>query len=103
MVTETASKTFYEGQYDPRIVLESKEFRVLGTNDNFDAEDNIACAYNPAHEIHLIQKPVPKAGKGECIIHVRATGICGSVKYRSELSCMADSVFLDLTYISGSM
>lgn len=79
MVAESASKTFYESQYDPRKVLESSEFRILSDNDNVSSKDNIACAYNPAHEIHLIQKPVPKAAKGECIVHVRATGICGQV------------------------
>ena len=81
MVAQPAapSKTLYESQYDPRKVLDSSEFRILSDNDQFSAKDNIACAYNPAHEIHLIQKPVPKAGRGECIVHVRATGICGSV------------------------
>ncbi|KAJ7832930.1 chaperonin 10-like protein [Mycena leptocephala] len=34
--------------------------------------------YNPAHEIHLVEKPKPTPGPGQVLLHVRATGICGS-------------------------
>lgn len=69
----------YESQYDPAKVLEHPEFRVLddGAPELTDKSANIACAYNPAHEIHMIHKPTPKPRAGEVIVHVRATGICG--------------------------
>jgi L-iditol 2-dehydrogenase len=69
----------FETQYDPTKVLKHPEFRVLAPNDPAvgNKKANIACAYNPAHEVHLIHKPVPVAGRGEVVVHVRATGICG--------------------------
>ncbi len=69
----------YEAHYDPHHVLKHPEFRVLTLTDPEmnDKSANISCAYNPAHEVHMINKPVPKAGPGEAIVHVRATGICG--------------------------
>ncbi|KAK4699985.1 hypothetical protein P7C70_g6270, partial [Phenoliferia sp. Uapishka_3] len=30
-------------------------------------------------QIHLISKPVPKAGPGQVVVHIRATGICGKL------------------------
>ncbi|KAJ7504351.1 L-arabinitol 4-dehydrogenase [Mycena galericulata] len=42
------------------------------------ATANIAAFYNPAHEIHLVEKPRPTPGPGQVLLHVRATGICGS-------------------------
>lgn len=71
--------THFETAYDPARVLKSKEFRVLGAGDAAlgDKKANIACAYNPAHEVHLINKPVPKPREGEVIVHVKSTGICG--------------------------
>lgn len=39
---------------------------------------NIAIATSPAHELKLLQPPVPDAKADECLVHVRATGICGS-------------------------
>jgi len=61
--------------------LKDKDFRVLDKDEDpykLPKDTNLACFYNPAHEIHLVQKPMPKAGKGQCVIKVRATGICGS-------------------------
>jgi L-iditol 2-dehydrogenase len=74
-----APNSFYETAYDPDRVLKSTEFRVLKADDPVlaDKTANIACAYNPAHEVHLIQKPAVEARKGEAVVHVRATGICG--------------------------
>ncbi|KAH7193990.1 chaperonin 10-like protein [Fusarium flagelliforme] len=39
---------------------------------------NFAIQTNPAHDLHLIEADVPEPGPSECLIHVRATGICGS-------------------------
>ena len=39
---------------------------------------NIAVHTNPAHSLHLVEPEIPKPGPNECLIHVRATGICGS-------------------------
>lgn len=39
---------------------------------------NIGVFTNPEHELYLKAGPVPKPGPGQCLIHVRATGICGS-------------------------
>lgn len=75
----TPAPTHFEAAYDPVRVLQSKEFRVLAADDAAlaDKKANIACAYNPAHEVHMINKPVPKPREGEVIVHVRSTGICG--------------------------
>jgi L-iditol 2-dehydrogenase len=40
---------------------------------------NPAAFYNANKEIHLVQKPRPKPGPGQVLVHVRATGICGYV------------------------
>ncbi|KAF8828200.1 hypothetical protein HHX47_DHR4000962 [Lentinula edodes] len=65
--------------YDPRKVLDHPDFRVLTSGEKPSKESNIAAFYNPAHEIHLVEKPKPKPGPGQVLIHVRATGICGQV------------------------
>lgn len=39
---------------------------------------NIGVFTNPDHELYTKKGPVPSPGPGECLIHVRATGICGS-------------------------
>jgi L-iditol 2-dehydrogenase len=63
--------------YNPRKVLDHPEFRVLKQGEKLSPEANIAAFYNPAHEIHLVEKPRPKPGPGQVLLHVRATGICG--------------------------
>ncbi|CAK9779468.1 putative L-arabinitol 4-dehydrogenase [Cutaneotrichosporon oleaginosum] len=75
-----AAPTFYESAYDPQAVLQSAEFKVLASDDPRlrDPHANLACAYNPAHEVHMVRKPRPVAREGEVVVHVRATGICGS-------------------------
>lgn len=40
--------------------------------------ENIGVFTNPAHELYLKSGPIPKPGPGQCLVHVRATGICGS-------------------------
>jgi L-iditol 2-dehydrogenase len=39
---------------------------------------NIAVETNPEHELHIVHPEVPEPGDDECLVHVRATGICGS-------------------------
>ncbi|GMK57854.1 hypothetical protein CspeluHIS016_0406880 [Cutaneotrichosporon spelunceum] len=72
--------TKYEAHYDPTKVLNDPEFRILAAGDAAlkDKATNLACAYNPAHEVHMVAKPTPTAGPGEAVVHVKATGICGS-------------------------
>ncbi len=40
--------------------------------------ENLAVCTNPSHELYLKTEPIPKPGPGQCLVHVRATGICGS-------------------------
>lgn len=65
--------------YDPYKVLDDPKFRVLGPDEKPSKDANIAAFYNPAHEIHLVEKPKMKPGPGQVLVHVRATGICGLV------------------------
>jgi L-iditol 2-dehydrogenase len=69
----------YEAAYDPSLILDHPEFKKLSPEapELGDDKANLACCYNPAHEVNMVLKPTPKARKGECIVHVRATGICG--------------------------
>jgi L-iditol 2-dehydrogenase len=39
---------------------------------------NIGVYTNPEHELYIKESAVPTPRAGECLIHVRATGICGS-------------------------
>ncbi|KAL2832362.1 chaperonin 10-like protein [Aspergillus pseudoustus] len=39
---------------------------------------NIAVHTNPAHDLRVVECEIPKLRPDECLIHVRATGICGS-------------------------
>ncbi|KAI6973078.1 hypothetical protein KC318_g11404 [Hortaea werneckii] len=39
---------------------------------------NLAVHTNPAHSLHLVESDIPEPGPDDCLIHVRATGICGS-------------------------
>jgi L-iditol 2-dehydrogenase len=79
MTIAPAPLTKYESHYDPTKVLAHPHFRVLAPGDPAikDKSTNLACAYNPAHEVHMIAKPTPTVGPGEAIVHVKATGICG--------------------------
>lgn len=40
--------------------------------------ENVAIYTNPEHELYIHRSEVPQPGDGECLVHVRATGICGS-------------------------
>ncbi|KAF4539448.1 L-arabinitol 4-dehydrogenase protein [Lasiodiplodia theobromae] len=39
---------------------------------------NIAVQTNPDHDLHVAEVEVPQPGPNDCLVHVRATGICGS-------------------------
>jgi hypothetical protein len=65
--------------FHPRKVLDHPDFKILGPDDKVGPDANIACFYNPKHEVHIVQKPKPKPGPGQVLVHVRATGICGYV------------------------
>ncbi|GME28769.1 putative l-arabinitol 4-dehydrogenase protein [Neofusicoccum parvum] len=39
---------------------------------------NVAVHTNPQHELHVVAADVPEPGANDCLVHVRATGICGS-------------------------
>ncbi|KAM0475752.1 hypothetical protein ACHAP7_007249 [Fusarium lateritium] len=39
---------------------------------------NLAVQTNPSHDLDLIETDVPEPGPTDCLVHVRATGICGS-------------------------
>jgi len=64
--------------YNPRKVLGHSKFRILGPDEKPSKDANIAAFYNPQHQIHLVEKPLIKPGPGQVLVHVRATGICGS-------------------------
>lgn len=81
IATTSIPASKYRSHYDPAKVLQHPEFQSLAEDapELSDPTLNIACAYNPAHEIHMIKKPRFAPGPGEVAIHVRATGICGYV------------------------
>ncbi|KAI9619449.1 hypothetical protein H4Q26_014211 [Puccinia striiformis f. sp. tritici PST-130] len=68
--------------YDPRNVLDSAEFEILTDAKKVkaysDENKNIACCYNDKQQILMVNKPIPKAHPGQVLLHIRATGICGS-------------------------
>ena len=39
---------------------------------------NVAIHTSPEHDLTLIENDVPEPGPTDCLVHVRATGICGS-------------------------
>jgi len=39
---------------------------------------NVAIQTNPAHELNIVNVETPEPGPNDCLVHVRATGICGS-------------------------
>lgn len=39
---------------------------------------NLAVNTNPEHSLHLVDSEIPEPGPNDCLVHVRATGICGS-------------------------
>ena len=53
---------------------------------------NIAVATNPAHELNVLESDVPEPGSDDCLVHVRATGICGSDVHFWKAGNIGDSV-----------
>ena len=53
---------------------------------------NIAIATNPAHELKLLESEIPEPGPDDCLVHVRATGICGSDVHFWKHGNIGDSV-----------
>ena len=53
---------------------------------------NIAIETNPAHELNVVDAEVPEPGPDECLVHVRATGICGSDVHFWKAGGIGDSV-----------
>lgn len=101
----------YELAYDPSLTLNHPEFKKLADDapELQDPNANLACCYNPAHEVNMVNKPVPKARVGECIVHVRATGICGYVHIiydllKTNIFCMVPVLIMgiDPMCISGN-
>lgn len=39
---------------------------------------NHAVHTSPAHDLRLVESDIPEIQPHECLVHVRATGICGS-------------------------
>ncbi|OCF39726.1 hypothetical protein I317_06450 [Kwoniella heveanensis CBS 569] len=74
---DTSNPSYWQKVYAPG---DGSDLRVLQAGDPAlsDKTLNIACSYNPTGNMHLIQRPSPKIGPEEALVHVRATGICGS-------------------------
>jgi L-iditol 2-dehydrogenase len=65
--------------YSPDHVLKSPEFKILPEGAKPSGPNvNLAVFTNPNHDLHIVEKPTPKPGPGQVLLHVRATGICGS-------------------------
>lgn len=39
---------------------------------------NIAIQTNPEHQLNIVEIDIPEPGPDACLVHIRATGICGS-------------------------
>lgn len=53
---------------------------------------NTAVATNSDHELIVYDTDIPEAGTEECLVHVRATGICGSDVHFWKHGNIGDSV-----------
>ncbi|KAK4053078.1 hypothetical protein OIV83_001813 [Microbotryomycetes sp. JL201] len=71
---------YYPELFDPAQVLEHADFKVIPreTVPERNVNVNLACAYGPNQQLNLIEKPRLEPKHGQVVIHVRATGICGS-------------------------
>ncbi|KAI8455689.1 chaperonin 10-like protein [Phakopsora pachyrhizi] len=81
--------------YDPRLVVESDEFKILIDQDEIEGlqkTSNLACFYNDKKQIHMVKRPMPKLNPGQVLLHVRATGICGSDVHFWKHSRVGDSM-----------
>ncbi|KAK5688345.1 hypothetical protein LTS10_000323 [Elasticomyces elasticus] len=53
---------------------------------------NIAIETNPKHELNVVDAELPEQGPDDCLVHVRATGICGSDVHFWKTGGIGDSV-----------
>lgn len=53
---------------------------------------NVAVETNPSHELNVVQVDTPSPGPTECLVHVTATGICGSDVHFWKDGCIGTSV-----------
>jgi L-iditol 2-dehydrogenase len=53
---------------------------------------NIAIETNPQHELNVVETEVLEPGQDDCLVHVRATGICGSDVHFWKSGAIGDSV-----------
>ncbi|TXT11210.1 hypothetical protein VHUM_01961 [Vanrija humicola] len=72
----TVGPSAVEQRFDPSKV----QWTLLKEGDPAlaDKKRNIFCAYNHTGDMHMLEKDVPEPKAGEVLLHVRATGICGS-------------------------
>jgi hypothetical protein len=79
IIHNISTMTDYTKMYDPLAVINDPSFKVLRNEiPEKDIKQNLACFYNERNEINLVAKPMPLARSGEVIVHVTASGICGS-------------------------
>jgi len=78
--TDVVFRSIDKSLYDPSIVLDSPEFKILKSSEEIKLHKdcNLACFYNDKKQLHMVKKPLPKVHPGQVLLHVRATGICGS-------------------------
>jgi L-iditol 2-dehydrogenase len=72
--------------YNPRKIFDHPDFKVLADGEKPAEGANIAAFDNPNHQI---QKPHPKPGSGQVLLHIRVTGICGCALSSLPLSDIA--------------
>ncbi|TEB36567.1 L-arabinitol 4-dehydrogenase [Coprinellus micaceus] len=82
----------YAVAFDPRKVLDDPEFKILKEGEKPDPGANLAVCYNAHKQVRLVQKPRPKPGYGQVLVHVRATGICGSDVHFWKHGCIGESM-----------
>jgi len=53
---------------------------------------NIAIQTNPEHQLNIVEVDVPEPGPDACLVHIRATGICGSDVHFWKTGAIGDSI-----------
>lgn len=53
---------------------------------------NIAIETNPSHELNVVHTDLPEPGPDDCLVHIRATGICGSDVHFWKTGGIGDSI-----------
>ncbi|KAG0146722.1 hypothetical protein CROQUDRAFT_44002 [Cronartium quercuum f. sp. fusiforme G11] len=80
MISDPVFTSIQSNLYHPDHVLKHPDFKILKPDEvkHVCPSTNIACFYNDKKQIHMVQKPHPEVHPGQVLLHVRATGICGS-------------------------